>query len=277
MSDTQLMGFTKTITLNKLLTLVTTVTENVVFALIILLIGLWLSKKLANMLGKLLEKRKVEDTVAQFATRMLRYILVLFVVMAVLSELGVQTASLIALVGGMSLAIGLSLRSSLSNLASGILLVLFRPFRLGQFIQVNGHSGTVKAINLLYTELISSDQKMFTVPNDQFMKNVMTNFSMNSVRRIDFMIGIGYEDDIDRAKGLLQALIQADSRIMSDPAPMVVVKELADSAVNLLARFTVARTDYLSVLCEYTEAAKKRFDEAGVSMPYPQTDVHLHQ
>lgn len=250
--------------------------EHLLAATFILFIGMMLSKRISRLTLSLMSKRHIEVTISQFASRLLYYLMIILVIMAVLNQLWVPTSSLLAVLGGMSLAIGLSMRSSLSNLASGLLLVLFRPFKVGDSIQIGSYTGTVMDIQILYTQIKTSQQQSVTMPNDQFMKNAVLNYSANSHRRADIVIGISYDDDIVAAKELIKNTLLSDQRVLSDPAPLVVVKELADSSVNILARFYTDRLDYWSAIYAFNEAVKLQLDAAGISMPYPQRDVHVH-
>lgn len=266
-----------TISLNTWTQKAMTLGFNLLAACLILVVGMWVAKRLAGAVERLLTLRKVEKTVVKFVRRLTYYLLMLLVLLAVLAKLNVPTTSLVAILGGMSLAVGLSLKSSLSNLASGFLLILFRPFHLGDYIKVGGISGTVKEINILYTELLSSSQEFMTVPNNIFTKDAVTNFSRNKSRRADIVVGIGYNDDIDKAKALIEGLLQSDDRILTEPVPMVVVKELADSSVNILARFHTSTSNHWSAIYQFNEAVKKTFDANGISIPFPQADVHLYK
>jgi small conductance mechanosensitive channel len=250
--------------------------EHLLAAFLILVIGIFVAKRIAKLLLVVLLKRKVEATVAQFSNRIAYYLMVIMVITAVLNQLWVPTASLLTVLGGMSLAIGLSMRSSLSNLASGLLLVLFRPFKVGDSIQLSSYTGTVIDIQILYTQIKTSQHQSVTIPNDQFMKNAVLNYSVNNNRRADIVIGVSYDDDMTQAKKIISDILLADQRVLSDPAPLVVVKELADSSVNILARFFTDRRDYWSTVFAFNEQVKLSLDEAGISMPYPQQDVHLH-
>ena len=247
------------------------------YGVLIFIIGWWVARRISKVMGALLLKRAIDQTFSLFIKRVIFYILMIFVVLAALSMVGVQTASLVAVLGGMSIAIGLSLRSSLSNLASGILLIFFRPFKVGDYIQVSSETGTVEEIQILFTTIVTSGLQKVIIPNNKFLTNSITNFSANVLRRADIVLGIGYDDDVARAKGIIRDIIQADGRIQVDPEPRVVLKTFADSSVNLLARFFTERTEHFNVIYDFNEAVKKQFDAAGISMPYPQQDVHLHK
>lgn len=257
---------------------VTPVAVGLLSAMLILVVGLWATGLVTRIMQRVMVASKVEKTVVSFLCKLVRSLLVVFVIVAVLSKLGVQTASLVALVGAMGLAVGLSLRSSLSNLASGILIVLFRPMRVGDYIEINSTKGTVEEINILFTQLTSPGNQALIVPNSKFMSDTITNYSRKKTRRNDFIIGVGYNDPLDQVKSVLEEIMQADKRILSMPAaPCVMVSELADSSVNLTARYWTASTDYLAVKCDLTEVVKARFDKEGFNIPYPQMDIHVNQ
>ena len=245
-------------------------------AVIIFVIGILISKIITNLLRKVLQGRNIELTIAKFICRLVYAILMIFVVLATLSQLGVQTTSLIAILGAMSLAVGLSLKSSLSNLASGLLLVVFRPFKTGDYIKIGSYEGTVDEINLLFTEMLNSSNQQLTIPNSKFMSDAIINFSSKDTRRTDMIIGIGYNDSIQQSKALLQSIIEKDPRIILKPSlPVIAVNELADSSVNILIQYWTKRTDFAATKRELIESIKVEFDQAGISIPYPQMDVHM--
>ena len=249
----------------------------VVYAVAILLVGWWLAKLVKSLFGGVLRRRQMEETVRLFLTDILYVLLLTFVVIAALSKLGIQTASLIAAVGAVGFAIALSLRNSVSNFASGVLLVANHPFSVGDFVELGSTSGTVEKITLLFTVLKTSDNQIISMPNVQVMNNRITNYSLRDTRRMNIVVGIGYDDDIALAKKLMLEIAAADARILQDPAPMVAVKELADSSVNLLFRVWTQRTDYWQTLYDCNEQIKLKFDAHGVNIPFPQQDVHLYQ
>ncbi len=249
----------------------------IISTVLIFMFGIWISKLIVRMIDKLLLIREVEDTIRIFIKRILYYLLVTFVLIAVLSKLGVQTTALVAVLGGLGIAVGLSLKSSLSNLASGIILIMFRNMKVGDFIQIGSLSGTVKEINILFSKIKTSGNEIIFIPNNKFMNDALTNYSVERTRRSDCVIGIGYDDDIKKAKNLLLDLAKKDSRILKDPEPVVLVKELADSSVNLLLRYWTKRADKFLVNCETQEAIKIKFDSAKISMPYPTQDLYLHK
>jgi small conductance mechanosensitive channel len=200
----------------------------------------------------------------------------LFVIIAAINALGVQTASLIALLGAAGLAVGLALQGSLSNFAAGVLIVLFRPYKVGDWIEGGGVSGAVEEVQILTTVLKTGDNKRVIIPNSQIMGSTITNYSANDTRRVDLVVGVSYSDDLDKVRKELEDLVAADERILKDPAVTIAVSELADSSVNFVLRPWVSTADYWAVYFDLTERVKKRFDEVGISIPFPQRDVHIH-
>lgn len=207
---------------------------------------------------------------------MVSWALIIFVVIAALGQLGIQTASFGAIVGAAGLAIGLALQGSLANFAAGVLILIFRPFKVGDFVEVAGVSGAVQNIQIFTTELHTPDNKKVIVPNGGVISGNITNYSANNTRRVDLVFGIGYSEDIDVAKTLLQTVLAAEPKVLQDPAPTIGVVELADSSVNLVCRPWVNTADYWDVYFNVTEAVKKALDAGGISIPFPQRDLHLH-
>ena len=228
-----------------------------------------------NSVKKLLIARGMDDILVSFLTSILRWVLLLFVVVAALSQLGIDTTSMVALLGAAGLAIGLSLQDSLSNFASGVMLIIFRPFTKGDFVEAGGATGVVESISIFTTTLTTPDNKEVIVPNGAIISNNIINYSARPVRRVDMVFGISYDDDIRQAKKLLEEIIAADERVLADPAPVIALGELADSSVNFLVRPWAKSGDYWGLLWDTTETVKLRFDEAGISIPYPQMDVHV--
>lgn len=245
-------------------------------ALIILLVGNWIARALANAIERNLGRRNIDPTVCQFVARMAFALILIFTIVAALSNVGVQTASIIAALGAAGLAIGLALQGSLANFAAGVLMVLFRPCRVGDYVEAGGTAGTVTQISLFSTTMVTPDNKQVVVPNSNIMSDPITNYSAMSERRVDLTIGISYDADIRQAKRELEALLAADARVLTEPPPRVAVLELGDSSVNLVVRPWVKATEYWDVYFDLTEAIKLRFDEAGITIPFPQMDVHLH-
>ena len=249
----------------------------VLIALAIVIIGKKVAKWLGNVVEKMLQKKEMDVEIQHFVATLVYYAVFTFVIIAALSQLGIHTASFVAIIGAAGLAVGLALQGSLANFAAGVLILIFKPYRVGDFVEVAGVSGVVSKILVFTTELNTGDNKRVIIPNGQAMGGTITNYSTNDTRRVDLVMGIGYDDDIDKAKKVLEELIAADDRILKDPAPTVAVVELADSSVNFVVRPWVNKADYWAVYFGLTEAVKKRFDQEGISIPYPQSDVHMHQ
>ncbi len=246
-------------------------------ALLIFIIGKWLSRKITNIFIKLLESRKVDETLVRFLEGIVYYALLVSVLIAAAGQLGIKTTSFLAILGAASLAIGLALKDSLANFSSGVMLILFRPFRVGDFVVIGGEAGTVEQISIFSTILNTGDNQRKIIPNGSISNSTITNVTANSTRRVDLVIGIGYDDDIRKAKETLEEIVAAEELVLSDPAPLVAVSELADSSVNLVVRPWVKTEDYWSVYFQLTEKIKLTFDEKNISFPYPQQDVHMHQ
>ena len=228
-------------------------------------------------LRKLLQKQEVDKTLETFVCNLARMGLLAFVVVAAINALGIQTASFIAVLGAAGLAVGLALQGSLSNFASGVLIVMFRPYKVGDWIEAAGVSGSVLEVQILTTALKTGDNKRVIVPNSQIMGSIITNYSAHDTRRVDLVVGVSYSDDLDKVRGALQSIVAADERVLDDPAVTIAVSELADSSVNFVVRPWVKTADYWGVLFDLTETIKKRFDAEGISIPFPQRDVHIYQ
>ncbi|MEM1296338.1 MAG: mechanosensitive ion channel domain-containing protein [Verrucomicrobiota bacterium] len=247
----------------------------VVVAIAIFVIGRWVAKWIVERVRKILEKADRAPILVNFIANILSALLYLVIVVAALGQLGVDTTSLVALVGAAGLAVGLALQDSLKNFAAGVMLVVFRPFKTGHFIEAAGVAGVVEKIEIFSSTLRTLDNREIIVPNGEIYSGPITNASARDTRRVDMMFGIGYDDDLRKAKGILQSLIDDDERVLKDPAPFLAVGELADSSVNFLVRPWVKAEDYFSFKCDFTEAVKLHFDKEGISIPYPQMDVHL--
>jgi len=247
----------------------------IALAVAIFIVGRMAVAVVVRVTGKFMRAREMDEILVKFLLSILRWVLLLFVIIAALSQLGVDTTSLVALLGAAGLAIGLSLQSSLANFAAGVMLIVFRPFTKGDFVEVAGVSGSVDAIGIFTSTLTTPDNKEVIVPNGAVYSNSITNYSARPTRRVDMVFGIGYDDDIKKAKALLEEIIAADDRILADPEPVVALGELGDSSVNFLVRPWVNAADYWAVLWHTTESVKLKFDEAGISIPYPQMDVHF--
>ena len=245
-------------------------------ALFILLIGRQVVKILIKVISSALERSNTEDTVRIFVTNLLNTLLMIVVFIAAINQLGIQTTSIIAVLGAAGLAIGLALQGSLSNFAAGILIVIYRPYKVGDYIQADNHLGTVDDIQIFSTVLKTPDNKLVIVPNGSIMNGSIVNFSNQDKRRVDILASCSYEDDIDKVKSVLADILSKDDRILSEPMPRIAVSELADSSVNLIVRPWVKNSDYIDVYYSLLEEIKKRFDQEGISIPYPQSDVHIH-
>ena len=248
----------------------------VILALTIFIVGKWVAKKIANIVQRVLAKNNVDPAIQHFVGSLVSWVLIIFVVIASLGQLGIQTASFVAIVGAAGLAVGLALQGFLANFAAGVLILIFRPFKVGDFIEVAGVSGVVQKIQIFTTELHSPDNKKIIVPNGGVISGNITNYSANDTRRVDLVFGVGYGDDINAAKAVLQSVVAAEPKVLQDPAPTIAVVELADSSVNLVCRPWVNTADYWDVYFNITEAAKKALDAQGISIPFPQRDLHLH-
>ncbi len=247
----------------------------IILALVIFYVGRMVVGIVVNSIKKLLSARGMDEILVSFLTSIIRWVLLLFVIIAALSQLGINTTSLVALLGAAGLAIGLSLQSSLSNFASGVMLITFRPFSKGDFVEAGGATGVVQSINIFTTTMTTPDNKVVIVPNGSILGNNITNFSAKDTRRVDMVFGISYDDDIRKAKQILEEIIAADDRVLDEPAPVIALSELADSSVNFIVRPWAKSSDYWALLWDTTETVKLKFDEAGVSIPYPQMDVHF--
>lgn len=256
---------------------ITNYTWSIIGSILIFVIGKWLARKVATLFSKLLSKQQVDETLVRFLDNITYYALMVVVIMAAADALGVDTTSFLAIFGAAGLAVGLALKDSLGNFASGVMLVFFRPFKIGDFVTAGGVTGKVESISIFNTIFLTPDNQRMIVPNGQITASVITNINANPTRRLDLVFGIGYEDNILTAKAIFKNILEADSRILEDPAPQIVVSELADSSVNFYVRPWVKTEDYWDVKFELTEKMKLALDEAGISIPYPQTDVHLHQ
>lgn len=249
----------------------------IVSFLLVIIIGMWIAKMIKKGVVKMMEKKGVDPTLTSFLASLFYVGLQAFVIIAALEKLNVKTASFIAILGAAGLAIGLALQGSLANFAAGVLMIIFKPFKVGDFIDAGGTMGSVLEIGIFTTVLKSPDNKKVIVPNAQLTGGVVTNVNAFGTRRLDLSAGIGYGDDIDKAHKVLAEIVAADERVLQDPAPKIAVNELGDSSVNFVVRPWVNSADYWDVYFEMTETIKKRFDEEGISIPFPQRDVHLYE
>ena len=249
----------------------------VVGAIIILIVGWLASKWLSRMTRRALSKMKrVDALVAGFAGTLVRWAVIIFTIFAVLSQFGIETASLLAALGAAGLAVGLALQGTLSNLAAGVMLLLFRPFRIGDFVEAAGQSGTVRNLGLLTTDLDTPQNVRIVVPNGQIWSNPIHNYNRHDTRRLDILMGIDYEDSIDLAIETSKKVVEADERALTEPAVNYIVKELGDSSVNIELRIWCNTPDYWALRFDLLKALKEEFDSAGLSIPFPQQDVHMY-
>ncbi len=261
-------------TIQSVVDMLTTYGLRVAGGIVILIIGWWLAGQVSNAVRKVLSRRS-DQTLAGFVASLVRYLVIAFVVIAVLNQFGVQTASLIAVLGAAGLAIGLALQGTLSSVAAGVLLLAFRPFRVGQYVEVGSHAGTVKALTLFTTELATPDNVQIILPNAQVWGEPIVNYSHHSQRRVDFTLGIAYGDDIGRAMDIVRKVIDADERTLKDPEPQIVVGALGASSVDIIVRVWANSGDYWPLKFDLTRDFKEAFDDGGISIPFPQSEVHL--
>jgi len=247
----------------------------VIAAIAIFIIGKWVAKKLTAFSKQVMTKAKVDATLVEFFESIIYFILLLTVVLASLNTLGINTTSFLAVFGAASLAIGLALKDSLSNIGAAVIIIIFRPFKVGDLIEAGGAMGSVKDINLFSTIIEPVDKRIIIVPNSAIIGGNITNFSQREIRRVEHVFGIGYDDDLKLAKETLLNIIEEDERVLKDPEPLVAVGELGDSSVNFTFRAWVKSDDFWDVHFDMLEKVKLTFDEKGISIPYPQMDVHM--
>lgn len=250
---------------------------NLLFALIIFLVGRFFAKFITNLFKTFLEKSNINETLKVFLGNVIYGLLLIIVVLATLNKLGVQTTSLVAVLGAIGLAVGLAFQSTLSNISAGVMIVIFRPINIGDFVEAGGVAGTVEEINLFNTIMKTPDNKVIIVSNANIIGGNIINYSKKDTRRVDFVFGIGYDDDLKLAKEILLHIVNKDLRVLQDPAPFVAVKELGDSSVNFVVRVWVKSEDYWAVNFDTIEKVKLTFDEKGISIPYPQMDIHTNK
>ncbi|MBN2184729.1 MAG: mechanosensitive ion channel [Candidatus Krumholzibacteriota bacterium] len=246
-------------------------------AMVTLVIGLWIIRLLGKTFSKGMERSKIDLSLRSFLLSLIRIILKVMLVISVASMIGIQMTSFIAILGAAGLAVGLALQGSLANFAGGVLILLFKPYKVGDFVDAGGHTGTIKEIQIFNTIMKTPDNKTIIIPNGALSNGSITNFSTESIRRIDMTFGIAYSDNIKKAKETLEAILKGDSRVLDDPAPTVAVSELGDSSVNFVVRPWCGSADYWGLYFDIHEKVKLEFDKAGISIPFPQQDVHLYK
>jgi small conductance mechanosensitive channel len=246
-------------------------------AIAVVLVGFWLTRMLVRFLDRRFREKGMDPTLRPFVRSLLSIGLKAAILISAAGILGVETTSFIAILGAAGLAIGLALKDSLGNFAGGALILFFRPFEVDHFIEAQGVLGTVHEIQMFHTVLKTPDNKTIILPNGPLYNGTITNFSSEENRRVDLLFGISYGDDIDQARGIIRGLIEADERIFKEPEPVIFVKELADSSVNFVVRVWSHRDHYWDIYFDLTEKVKKAFDAGGVTIPFPQQDVHVIQ
>lgn len=249
---------------------------NVVAAIAIFFIGKWIAGILTRITGRLMVRAKVDETLIKFAGNLVNAALMIFVILAAVDRLGINTTSFAAVIAAAGLAVGLALQGSLSNFSSGVMLILFKPFRAGDFVEAGGSTGVIEEIHIFNTIMRTGDNVQIIIPNSAITDATITNFSAKTTRRIDLVIGCGYGDDLKAVKQYLEVLLDAEDRILQDPAPVVAVSELGDSSVNFVVRPWVNSADYWDVRWDLTERIKLDFDAKGFNFPFPSQDVYMH-
>lgn len=249
---------------------------DIIAAVVILIIGRWGAKIFRYFVKKMMLRGGVDATIVNFVGHLTYIALIIFVIIAALGQLGIQTTSFIAILGAAGLAIGLALQGSLSNFAAGFLMIIFRPFKVGDKIDAAGVTGVVEEIQIFTTVLTTPDNKTIIIPNSKITGDNIVNYSVKGTMRVDMTMGIGYGDDIDKARAVIKDVLDKDDRILKDPESTISVIELADSSVNFTVRPWAKSEDYFNVYFDVTEKLKKRFDEEGINIPFPQRDVHIY-
>jgi small conductance mechanosensitive channel len=251
---------------------------DIIGAIAILIVGWMASKWVHRAVTKALGKsEKVDAMLGSFFASLAKYLVLIFTGLMVLSQFGVQTASLIAVLGAAGLAIGLALQGTLSNVAAGVMILIFRPFKIGDYVEAGGQAGTIQAVTLFITEMVTPQNVQIIVPNSQIWGSSVVNYSFHDTRRLDLALGISYEDNIEMAVQAINQTIGADARVLKDPEPLVAVSELADSSVNFVIRVWCEASDYWALKFDMTRALKEKMDSEGISIPYPQQTVHMIQ
>lgn len=249
----------------------------IIAAILIFVVGRWIAKALRNVIKRMMTKGNVDEILISFVGNLTYIALLAFVIIAALNQLGIQTTSFIAIIGAAGLAIGLALQGSLANFAAGVLMIIFRPFQVGDYIEGAGVAGAVEKVQIFTTQLRTPDNKTIIIPNAKIMGDNITNYSAKDTRRVDMVIGVSYGDDLKKVREILEDILAKDDRILKDPAPTIGVLELGDNSVNFAVRPWVKRDDYWGTYFDVTETVKRRFDKEGISIPYPQRDVHLYE
>jgi small conductance mechanosensitive channel len=249
----------------------------IIAAVVIFLVGRWIARLVSRLVEKIMIKANVEPALAKFMRSICFFLILAFVIIAAIDKIGIQTTSLVAIIGAAGLAIGFALQGSLSNFAAGVMLLIFKPFKVGDFVEVAGTMGSVAEVKIFNTILNHPDNRRIIIPNSQITADKITNFTAIDKRRVDMVFGISYDDDIKKAKDVLMGILNSDARVLKDPEPVVAVSELGDSSVNLVARPWTKPADYWDVLFDTMEKGKVELEKAGLSIPFPQRDIHMFQ
>lgn len=260
----------------KLLDLAVVYGPTLILAIIVLILGLWIIKLFTRGINKAMERSNLEISLRKFLSSLFGILLKVLLLISVASMIGIATTSFVAIIGAAGLAVGLALQGGLANFAGGVIILIFKPFKVGDFIDAQGYMGTVHEITIFTTVLKTPDNKTVIIPNGALSNGSMVNFSTESKRRVDMVFGIGYGDSIEKAKQVLKKLVDSDDRIHGDPAPQIVVGELGDNSVNFNVRVWCDSANYWGIYFDTHEKVKLAFDEAGISIPFPQRDVHLY-
>ena len=263
--------------LSKLGELAVAYAPKLLLAIVTLIIGFWIIKRIVKILTKSMEKRDFDNSLKPFIKSLVSVLLKVVLLISVAGMIGIEMTSFVAILGAAGLAVGLALSGTLQNFAGGVMILAFKPFKVGDFIDAQGYMGTVSEIQIFNTILKTPDNKTIIIPNGGLSTSSMTNFSTEPKRRVDWTFGVGYGDDAEKTKAVLRKLIDEDSRILQDPEPFIALSELADSSVNFVVRAWVDAADYWAVFFDMNDKVYKTFDKEGLNIPYPQMDVHVHQ
>ena len=261
---------------NYFLDSILTYLPSIIAALIILILGLWVIKLIIGRLRKIMEKREVDPGVRGFSLSILGVVLKILLFIVIITKLGIETTSFAAILAAAALAVGLALQGSLSNFAGGVLIIVLKPYRVGDFIEAQGESGSVTEISIFYTILTTTNNQRIIIPNGQLSNNKVTNYSYEPTRRNNMTVGISYDSDIKKSREVLLNIVNSDERVLKDPAPVVYVEGLGDNSVDLSLRFWANQADYWGLHFDTIEKLKTELEDAGVSFPFPQRDVHLY-
>ena len=275
-TDTTSTGFSIPMTKEEIADTAMSWGTSLAIAIAVLIIGFFITKRISKLVGKSLDKRNFDESLKRFLMSMVSTVLRILVVITALSQLGVEMTSFVALIGAAGLAIGMAFSGTLGNFAGGVMILIFRPYKVGDYIKAQGEEGVVSEIQIFNTVLLTVDNKTIIVPNGAMANGNITNFSAQELRRVDFTVGIGYGDDYQKAKTLLEKFIAEDEKILKDPAPFIGLGELADSSVNIALRVWTKSADYWDVHFKMNQKIYEQFDKEGLNIPFPQMDVHVH-